>query len=286
MTISIEYHSVTENEQEQAINLWHQIFSKYPSDHYKRYYSVAAISYDHGDTFDGCKIHVLAFVIRIAIDSYKYSTYMGASTGVVKNRIHLPNKQDYEKLAFTLSHIFSPEECQEWIKMSEEIGYSIALLNVGGDREIFAPKYRDSSRCLIDSSELAQKLFLRLEPFLPRTWKNGQFELVGLNERLRFLRYDPSQKFLPHTDGQYRRQDGSGEESFLTIQLYLNEGFQGGETAFIATDNPKNRVSFVIKTGMVLIFEHRIVHEGTAVKQGRKYTMRTDVMYRPIKNNS
>jgi len=210
---------------------------------------------------------------------------MGANTSIIKRKIHLPDKQDHGKLAFTLSHIFSPKECQEWTEMSEEKGYSIALLNVGAGREIVASKYRDSRRCLIDSPELAQKLFLRLEPFLPRTWKDNKFELVGLNERLRFLRYDPGQKFVPHTDGQFRRDDGSGEESFLTVQLYLNEEFQGGETTFIDTDDPKHRVAFAIKTGQVLIFEHRIVHEGTAVKEGRKYTMRTDVMYRPVKTN-
>jgi len=117
------------------------------------------------------------------------------------------------------------------------------------------------------------------------TTLHGEFELVGLNERLRFLRYDPGQKFVPHTDGQYRRQDGSGEKSFITVQLYLNEGFKGGETTFIDTNNAKHRVSFPIKTGMVLLFEHRIVHEGTAVKEGRKYLMRTNVMYRPVKTN-
>jgi hypothetical protein len=210
---------------------------------------------------------------------------MGAHTSIVRKNIHLPNKDDRGKLAFTLSHIFSPEECEEWITMSEEKGYTAALLNVGGGREIFASEYRNSDRCIIDSPELAQKLFVRLEPFLPRTWQNGKFELVGLNERLRFLRYDSGQKFLPHKDGQYRRQDCSGEESFITVQLYLNEGFKGGETTFIAADNAKHAVSFRIKTGMVLIFEHCIVHEGSAVKKGRKYSVRTDVMYRPIKNN-
>jgi hypothetical protein len=127
---------------------------------------------------------------------------MGTNTSIVKRNIHLPDKQDHGKLAFTLSHIFSPEECQEWITMTEGKGYITALLNVGGGREVASPKYRDSLRCLIDSPELAQKLFVRLEPFLPRTWKNDKFELVGLNERLRFLRYDPGQKFVPHTDGQ------------------------------------------------------------------------------------
>jgi hypothetical protein len=94
---------------------------------------------------------------------------MGATARIVKRNINLSDKQDRGKKAFTLSHVFSPEECQEWITMTEEKGYSIALLNVGGGREVFSPKYRDSSRCLIDSSELAEKLFVHLELFSPRT---------------------------------------------------------------------------------------------------------------------
>ena len=210
---------------------------------------------------------------------------MGANAGIVKHNINLPNKDDRGKLAFTLSRVFSLEECQEWIQLAEDKGYTVALLNVGGGREIAATKYRDSSRCIIDSPEMAEKLFLRLQPFLPRTWRDGTFALVGLNERLRFLRYDPGQKFAPHLDGQYRRTDGSGEESFLTVQLYLNEEFRGGETTFVPSGDSKKGVAFPIKTGKVLVFEHRILHEGSAVAEGRKYTLRTDVMYRPIKTD-
>jgi hypothetical protein len=32
---------------------------------------------------------------------------------------------------------------------------------------------------------------------------------------------------------------------------------------------------------MVLVFQHDILHEGSRLKKGRKYTVRTDVMYRP-----
>jgi hypothetical protein len=32
---------------------------------------------------------------------------------------------------------------------------------------------------------------------------------------------------------------------------------------------------------MVLVFEHELLHEGSQLKKGRKYTVRTDVMYRP-----
>jgi len=33
-------------------------------------------------------------------------------------------------------------------------------------------------------------------------------------------------------------------------------------------------------TGMVLVFEHDILHEGSKLVEGRKYTVRTDVVYR------
>jgi hypothetical protein len=33
---------------------------------------------------------------------------------------------------------------------------------------------------------------------------------------------------------------------------------------------------------MALIFEHQLLHEGAAVTQGRKYVLRSDVMYNPV----
>jgi hypothetical protein len=40
-------------------------------------------------------------------------------------------------------------------------------------------------------------------------------------------------------------------------------------------------VPCVPRTGMVLVFEHELLHEGSELRKGRKYTVRTDVMYRP-----
>ena len=76
----------------------------------------------------------------------------------------------------------------------------------------------------------------------------------------------------------YIRPDGS-EMSHITIQLYLNEGFKGGSTTFL---HHLEKLECVPKIGRVLVFEHKIFHEGSALIEGRKYTCRTDVMY---KNN-
>ena len=65
----------------------------------------------------------------------------------------------------------------------------------------------------------------------------------------------------------------------ITVQLYLNGGFKGGETTFISPDDKQLRVPYVPKTGSVLIFEHSILHEGSTLREGRKYAMRSDILY-------
>jgi hypothetical protein len=40
-------------------------------------------------------------------------------------------------------------------------------------------------------------------------------------------------------------------------------------------------VRVVPEPGMVLLFEHRLLHDGETVTGGVKYTMRTDIMYVP-----
>ncbi len=59
----------------------------------------------------------------------------------------------------------------------------------------------------------------------------------------------------------------------------------GGETTFLRVGSKKdfekkeNRVPVKPKAGSVLVFQHDILHEGSEVKEGRKYTIRMDVLY-------
>ena len=64
-------------------------------------------------------------------------------------------------------------------------------------------------------------------------------------------------------------------EGLLTFIVYLNDGFQGGDTAFLDDD-----VVAHPKPGRALLFQHQILHEGCQVLAGVKYVLRTDVMYR------
>ncbi|CAB4376132.1 unnamed protein product [Rhizophagus irregularis] len=189
----------------------------------------------------------------------------------------------YEPLAFIIDNVLTLEECNTLINLSENdpnIKYEEALLNIGGGKQISAKDVRNSSRYIRDDFILSSEIFNRISHVLPQTWQRRKksFPISCLNERLRFLKYKKGEFFKNHQDGMYRRDDGS-ETSFVTLQLYLNEGYQGGETTFL--NNSLNvRIPVVPKPGRVLIFEHQLLHEGSKLIDGIKYVIRTDIMYK------
>lgn len=203
---------------------------------------------------------------------------------IEKTDIVLPNVSDRKKLAFYLDNVFTPEECKALIDYTENAGYRPALINIGNGKQQYLPDVRNNERCIIDDGAMAQELYRRIKRYIPQ--KVRDVHALGCNERLRFLRYDPPQYFAKHYDGCFYRTDGPrrGERSLITVQLYLNEGFKGGNTTFLkmGTENHDEElfgVPCVPKTGRVLVFEHAILHKGSALIDGRKYTLRTDVMY-------
>lgn len=179
-----------------------------------------------------------------------------------------------QTLAFILENVFSAEECKKLISLSEKAGYATALIH-HGDEAVAAPGYRDGDRVMIDDKEFVKILESRIQSYLPPKFENRRF--LEINERLRFLRYSAGGQFKPHSDASYVRSDYTAR-TLITLQIYLNEGFDGGETTFLDFDE-EVRVPVVPKTGMILVFEHDLYHEGSFVRSGNKYTIRTDVLY-------
>ncbi|MDZ8096740.1 MAG: 2OG-Fe(II) oxygenase [Nostoc sp. DedQUE05] len=177
---------------------------------------------------------------------------------------------------FTLENILSPAECAEYITLTENIGYVDAPITTHRGFEM-RPDIRNNQRVILDDRERAFDLWQRVSNYIPNTI--GRWHPVGLNERFRFYRYDPGQRFAPHHDGAYRRTNG--EESLLTFMIYLNEGFEGGETRFYLPQYYQDLSNLAVLpvTGMALCFVHELVHEGATIIQGRKYVLRSDVMY-------
>ena len=79
----------------------------------------------------------------------------------------------------------------------------------------------------------------------------------------------------------------------IQLMVYLNDEFTGGNTNFLDNRSKPHGITYALKpetgiynqrtfdlsindlfSGMVLIFEHDMFHEGEAITTGKKYIMR------------
>jgi prolyl 4-hydroxylase len=143
----------------------------------------------------------------------------------------------------------------------------------------------------------------RMRPHPVRTSENAMFPLVdetpaihAINRRLalasrtsvengeplQVLRYRPGQEYKPHHDALPHADN----QRVLTVLVYLNEGYSGGETLFVKTGlNVKGR------KGDGLVFRNAdaqgradpaALHAGMPVLQGQKFVASRWIRERPI----
>ena len=110
--------------------------------------------------------------------------------------------------------------------------------------------------------------------------------------------YVPGQGFKPHKDGgeMQHARSGRGDHSseaapstardlsLITMQLYLHDmpSQIGGATRFLVPAKERSKhpnVGYQPRAGNVLLFTQELLHEGAVVTAGRKFTMRSEVMY-------
>lgn len=167
----------------------------------------------------------------------------------------------------TIDDILNAAECAEHIDRSERAGFGAApIITPFGEQVI--TDVRNNSRVMLDDFALAARIWERAREHLP-IFLDGR-QAIAMNERFRYYRYRPGQRFNWHADAPFRR--ANGEVSQLSFIMYLNDDFAGGETTVLdKVIKPKRR--------MALFFLHELLHEGRPVTAGTKYVMRTDVMY-------
>jgi prolyl 4-hydroxylase len=174
-------------------------------------------------------------------------------------------------LIVSVPELLGPAECQTLIGRIEGLGPSQAPITTAAGF-VMRPDVRNNDRVMFDDHVLAGRLFEAVRPHVPERLE-GEWTLVGANERLRCYRYRVGQHFAPHFDGSFVRS--RNERSLLTFLVYLNGCERGGSTRF-----PDHDVEVVPVTGSALVFNHHLLHEGSPVLAGVKYVVRSDLLYR------
>jgi predicted 2-oxoglutarate/Fe(II)-dependent dioxygenase YbiX len=178
----------------------------------------------------------------------------------------------------TIANFFSTGECDDTIAFAEGVGFDKATISTSMGM-VRMESVRNNDRVIVDDPDRTQALYQRLACHLAPSFQH-RWTPVGLNERLRLYRYDVGQRFEWHRDGHFERPNG--ERSQFTFMVYLNDDFEGGATSFCDDCGlmPDGPLRIKPQKGMALLFFHPIMHRGDPVTKGRKYVLRTDVMYR------
>lgn len=233
-----------------------------------------------------------------------------ASSIVVEPVVGLDDRfGQYGGRCMVLRNIISHEECKFII---EKMSSDMAPVQYRSD-------YRRNDRCIFESPEFAELLWHRIQPTLsgfelcveedgakqrlvsenagecPHELrlgygKEGLWRPKGLNECLRFCRYNPGGFFRSHCDAMFCKSED--EQSLLTCMFYLDGNLDGGATRFLHIDSHLTHenylkpateeqvlASIAPEPGLcILFFQQGLLHEGEELRSGVKHILRTDVM--------
>jgi predicted 2-oxoglutarate/Fe(II)-dependent dioxygenase YbiX len=172
--------------------------------------------------------------------------------------------------------LYTGLECADLLATVRDASWLAATVNTAAGRQV-NEQVRDSLTAIVRDPALTTQLWHRIQPHLPASmsaeWGSVRQVVrpVGLYEPLRIYRYEVGHHFGLHSDQSYARDH---LRSLLTLMVYLDDDFDGGETTF-----PDQHETVVPVTGDALWFQHAVLHAGTKVTRGTKHVLRTDVLF-------
>ncbi|KAI0127052.1 oxidoreductase [Xylariales sp. AK1849] len=196
-----------------------------------------------------------------------------------------------------MKDVLSHEECKSIIAATESVGYlpDAPIRDDGSETSILA----HNVYWIVDEA-FHSSLWDRVRTFIPA--EVGGRKARGINRRFRVYRYVPGAEYRVHFDGAWPPSgvhpttgkyiwDASPadakQSSLFTFLVYLNDDFEGGETTFFTpslVEGVMNAHPVRPIMGSIALFPHgegegALLHEGTGVRKGVKYIIRTDVEY-------
>lgn len=196
---------------------------------------------------------------------------------------------------FILENVLSPRECDQFIRVTETMGYH-------EDSPVMLPRrvrHNDNVNWIV-SEAIDRTIWRRSAPLVRESV--GSAVARGINARFRFYRYGVGDYFEFHKDGSWPGSRVRGGDviddayapwhSAYTCLILLSDDFDGGRTLFkVPGDGGATNLSaegspLGVRTpkGGALCFPHgthplHCLHAGEEVSRGRKYVIRTDILF-------
>jgi 2OG-Fe(II) oxygenase superfamily len=154
----------------------------------------------------------------------------------------------YRGDVWVIDNFMTADECRAWAQFADEASFEEAQHPATRDTA-----FRDNGRIESWDLGLADRIWTRLEPFVPGSVDS--LRAIGCFEKIRFYRYKAGgQRFGKHIDESV---DGTqpGTSTKLTVLIYLNgpeSGLSGGETVFYRGAGHREAVRFMPAAGTLL----------------------------------
>lgn len=199
---------------------------------------------------------VLCSIITMKIKKPKYNK--------ITNLLNSINDNNYKILE--INNFLTEKECDDLIEFSKtQILIKSKVLSEIGSVE---STNRDSEQIwLEDNTHYVVKKISELSSKITQKPLNHM-------EHLQFLKYNKGGYFKEHYDPEVNYKSDTNDRIY-TIIIYLNDGFEGGETYFKNIDvliKPKKGKAVIFKSldnnGNILT---KSLHQGSEVKSGTKY---------------
>jgi predicted 2-oxoglutarate/Fe(II)-dependent dioxygenase YbiX len=165
---------------------------------------------------------------------------------------------------YQIRNAVSPSGCRDYVQQGDRVGWIPS--NISELNPLYA---RSQANINIDTRALFAAIRHTAPPRL------DDMDIVSLAEqRTQLMRYSEGEYFGVHTDSPFVAQDGAITK--LSLVLYLNDDYTGGETVF-----PDLALEVRPEVGKILLFPPDLPHMSKPISHGAKYIVRSEVLYRP-----
>ena len=219
--------------------------------------------YEHVDNMN--TLIVLIIVIVLVSCFWKNQPHKES----LKNNVVYLDMPDYEIME--IHNFLTDQECDQIIDLSRDQLIPSTVYDL--EKNVYSVDTRKSQQCwLKDDIPIVKRLSNKIKDF---TNTHSMF-----TEDLQVVNYNPGGFFNPHYDAcegdeAYCRRLNQNGPRYLTVLIYLNDDFTGGETVFPAINK-----SVKPEKGKAVIFQNvdeygviieQAVHAGAPVKSGNKW---------------
>ena len=225
----------------------------------------------------------------------------------------MPKTQLYNDQIYTITDVLDVDKCSNIITKCENKGWNKSSPSGGGHGRTGREDPRTNKFCVFEDNKLSNYIWEIVKSSLPHDLtflgkniyfnshtKGSEWSPKFVYDKMRIYKYDVGEVFPEHIDYKVKRQiieDGKEytQQSFLTLLIYLNDDFVGGETGYwpdhngihcrfvrdIEKQSCKKDHQIVIKpkTGVCVIQDQNILHEGLPTTKGTKYILRSDIIH-------